>query len=37
MTTASPFHPGEHIAEILKLFGISQYRLAKTIGIPDSH
>ena len=34
MTSASPIHPGEHLAEILEELGISQYRLAKTIGVP---
>ena len=34
MTTDSPIHPGEHLAEILEEFGISQYRLAKAIGVP---
>ena len=29
-----PIHPGEHLAEILGELGISQYRLAKTIGVP---
>ncbi len=33
-TTAAPIHPGEHLAEILDELGISQYRLAKTIGVP---
>ena len=32
--TISPIHPGEHLAEFLEEFGISQYRLAKTIGVP---
>ena len=32
MTDTSPIHPGEHLAEILQELGISQYRLAKTIG-----
>jgi len=27
-------HPGEHLAEILEEFGISQYRLAKDIHVP---
>ena len=27
-------YPGEHLAEILDELGISQYRLAKTIGVP---
>ena len=26
-------HPGEHLAEFLDELGISQYRLAKTIGV----
>ena len=34
MTEAPPIHPGEHLAEILEELGISQYRLAKTIGVP---
>ncbi len=34
MTTAVPIHPGEHLAEILEELGISQYRLARTIGVP---
>ena len=34
MTTESPIHPGEHLAEILEELGISQYRLAKAIGVP---
>ena len=29
-----PIHPGEHLAEIIDDLGISQYRLAKTIGVP---
>ena len=35
MTAASPIHPGEHLAEILEDIGISQYRMAKTIGVPS--
>ena len=35
MTTAGPIHPGEHLAEIMKELGITQYRLAKTIGVPQ--
>ena len=27
-------HPGEHLSEILAELGISQYRLAKAIGVP---
>ncbi|MDE2928662.1 MAG: HigA family addiction module antitoxin [Acidobacteriota bacterium] len=33
-TNASPVHPGEHLAEILGELGISQYRLAKAMGVP---
>ncbi len=33
-TAAEPIHPGEHLAEILDELGVSQYRLAKTIGVP---
>ena len=31
---ALPIHPGEHLTEILAELGISQYRLAKAIGVP---
>ena len=34
MTATSAIHPGEHLAEILEELGISQYRLAKAIGVP---
>ena len=34
MTTATPTHPGEHLAEVLEELGISRYRLAKAIGVP---
>lgn len=34
MATTALIHPGEHLAEILDELGISQYRLAKTIGVP---
>ena len=30
----APIHPGEHLAEMLDELGISQYRLAKTVGVP---
>ena len=33
-TNPQPIHPGEHLAEIIEELGISQYRLAKTIGVP---
>ena len=29
----TPIHPGEHLQEILSELGISQYRLAKAIGV----
>ena len=29
----APIHPGEHLAEFLDELGVSQYRLAKTIGV----
>ena len=32
--TAEPIHPGEHLLEIMEELGITQYRLAKTIGAP---
>lgn len=35
MTTAEPIHPGEHLAEFLDELNITQYRLAKTIGVPQ--
>ena len=35
MTAAAPpIHPGEHLAEMLEELGVSQYRLAKAIGVP---
>ena len=34
MTNMPPIHPGEHLAEMLEELGISQYRLAKTMGTP---
>ena len=34
MPNNDPIHPGEHLAEFLEELGISQYRLAKTIGTP---
>ena len=33
MDIATPIHPGEHLAEILDELSVSQYRLAKTIGV----
>ena len=35
MTTSEAIHPGEHLAEFLEELGITQYRLAKTIGVPQ--
>ncbi len=35
MTVPEPIHPGEHLAEILQELGITQYCLAKTIGVPQ--
>lgn len=34
MTYPEPIHPGEHLAEIMEELGVTQYRLAKTIGVP---
>lgn len=34
MAPVDPIHPGEHLAEILDELGISQYRLARAIGVP---
>ena len=35
MTTREHIHPDEHLAEIIEELGITQYRLAKTIGVPQ--
>ncbi len=35
MPTIEPIHPGEHLAEMLDELGVTQYRLAKTIGVPQ--
>jgi len=32
--TMNPVHPGEHLAEYIEEYGISQYRLAKNISVP---
>lgn len=29
-----PIHPGEHLAEFLEDFGLTQYRLARDIQVP---
>ena len=34
MDISTPIHPGKHLAEIIDELGISQYRLAVTIGVP---
>ena len=35
MKLSEPVHPGEHLAEFLEELGITQYRLAKAIGVPQ--
>ena len=35
MSTPEPTHPGEHLAEIIEELRLTQYRLAKTIGVPQ--
>ena len=35
MNVSAPIHPGEHLTEFLEELGITQYRLAKTIGVPQ--
>lgn len=34
MTKIGPIHPGEHLAEFIEEYAISQYRLAKEIHVP---
>ena len=34
ITNSDPIHPGKQLAEIMDELGITQYRLAKTIGVP---
>ena len=34
MTTLQPIHPGEHLAEFLEEYDITQYRIAKEIHVP---
>lgn len=34
MTKIRPIHPGEHLAEFIEEYKISQYRLAKEIHVP---
>ena len=33
MDTMAPIHPGVHLAEMLEELGITQYRLARTMGV----
>jgi addiction module HigA family antidote len=33
-TITEPIHPGEHLAEFIEEYGITQYRLAKEIHVP---
>ena len=35
MPSTEAIHPGEHLAEMLEELGITQYRLAKAIGVPQ--
>ncbi len=35
MTTPGPIHTGEHLADFIEELNITQYRLAKTIGVPQ--
>ena len=35
MTNPEPIHSGEHLAEVMEELGITQFRLAKTIGVPS--
>lgn len=35
MIVAEPIHPGEHLAEIMEELRITQYRLAKAVGVPQ--
>ena len=34
MSNTGPIHPGEHLAEMLEELEITQYRLARTVGVP---
>ena len=36
MITAEAIHPEEHLSEIMQELGITQYGLAKAIGVPPS-
>jgi len=32
--TIDPVHPGEHLAEMMEEYGLSQYRVAKDVHVP---
>ena len=34
MASIGPIHPGTHLAEMLEELEITQYRLARTVGVP---
>lgn len=34
MANAESIHPGTHLAEILEELEVTQYRLARTVGVP---
>ena len=34
MSSIGPIHPGTHLAEMLEELEITQYRLARTVGVP---
>ncbi len=36
MTKINPIHPGEHLAEFIDEYGITEYRLAKEIHVPPT-
>ncbi len=35
MSTMAPIYPGTHLAEMLEELAITQYRLARTVGVPS--
>jgi addiction module HigA family antidote len=34
MASMGPIHPGTHLAEMLEELEVTQYRLARTVGVP---
>ena len=34
MASMGPIHPGVHLAEMLEELEVTQYRLARTVGVP---